>query len=389
MRSESRPAHDGQVVHRGGDVGEPAGAGSPQRGTAAGTLTAMIPTLGIIWGLTISTHDALVGAGLVATVAVCGFEKRRRAMTDERLWVVVALALAWGAEFARLGTWVQHVDLSQNDALAQHWLYGSRSILGGLTGAYLGALHGKDVTGYRERTGALFAPAVAAGMAIGRIGCLLAESPGAATGQAWGVVLNKTDAALMGSPANIPLHPWRAPATPCAGNRIHLYVNAFCPHCHDEAPEADLAAVGRLLGWLVVRDDRVWLERGCPRHGMGRTLYDESPEILTYLEQWTTPTKSHVPDRSDNYLPVPAAYELGLPATQTQHTCILLEDITEHWNLRCPTCFAQSSPDLQDIALIGWLGGPWALALFSAMASRATGRRGAARRPAHLQVLPA
>ena len=163
----------------------PDGAGSPQGGTAAGTLTAMIPTLGIIWGLTISTHDALVGAGLVATVAVCGFEKRRRAMTDERLWVVVALALAWGAEFARLGTWVQHVDLSQNDALAQHWLYGSRSILGGLTGAYLGALYGKEVTGYRERTGALFAPAVAAGMAIGRIGCLLAESPGAATGQAW------------------------------------------------------------------------------------------------------------------------------------------------------------------------------------------------------------
>ena len=179
------------------------------------------------------------------------------------------------------------MDLSQNDALAQHWLYGGRSILGGLTGAYLGALHGKDVTGYRERTGALFAPAVAAGMAIGRIGCLLAESPGAATGQAWGVVLNKTDAALMGSPANIPLHPWRAPATPCAGNRIHLYVNAFCPHCHDEAPEADLAEVRRLSDWLVVRDDRVWLERGCPRHGMVRTLYDESPEILTYLEQWT------------------------------------------------------------------------------------------------------
>jgi len=181
-----------------GMSGEPAGAGSPQRGTVAGTLKAMIPTLGTFWGLTISTHDALVGAGLVVAVAVFGFEKRRRTMTDERLWVVVALALAWGAVFARLGTWVQHVDLSQNDALAQHWLYGSRSILGGLTGAYLGALYGKRVTGYRERTGALFAPAVAAGMAIGRFGCLLTESPGAATGQAWGVVLNRTDAALVG-----------------------------------------------------------------------------------------------------------------------------------------------------------------------------------------------
>jgi phosphatidylglycerol---prolipoprotein diacylglyceryl transferase len=165
------------------------------------------PTLGTIWGITVNTHDALVGAGLVVAIAVFGFEKRRREVTDDRLWVVVALALAWGAVFSRLGTWLQHVDLGQNDALLQHWLYGNRSILGGLTGAYLGALFGKRVTGYRERTGALFAPAVAAGMAVGRVGCLLTESPGTVTGHAWGVVLNQTDAALVHAPANVPLHP--------------------------------------------------------------------------------------------------------------------------------------------------------------------------------------
>ena len=167
----------------------------------------MIPTLGTFWGITISTHDVLVGAGLVVAVAVFGIEKRRRAMTDDRLWVVVALALAWGAVFARLGTWVQHVDLSQNDGLVQQWLYGNRSILGGLMGAYLGALFGKRVTGYRERTGALFAPAVAAGMAVGRVGCLLTEYPGTATGHAWGVVLGKADATLVRAPAGVPLHP--------------------------------------------------------------------------------------------------------------------------------------------------------------------------------------
>lgn len=167
----------------------------------------MIPTLGTFWGVTVNTHDVLVGAGLVVAIAVFGFEKRRRGVTDDRLWVVVALALSWGAVFSRLGTWVQHVDLSANDSLLQHWLYGNRSILGGLVGAYLGALFGKRVTGYRERTGALFAPAVAAGMAVGRVGCLLTERPGTVTGRAWGVVLNKTDAALVHAPANVPLHP--------------------------------------------------------------------------------------------------------------------------------------------------------------------------------------
>ena len=105
----------------------------------------------------------------------------------------------------------------------------------------------------------------------------------------------------------------------------------------------------RLSGWLVERDDRIWLERGCPTHGLVRTLYDESPEILTYLEQWTAPTKVHTPDVTGNFEPVPSAYDDGLPEMQTQHTCILLEDITDDCNLRCPTCFADSAPALASV----------------------------------------
>lgn len=38
-------------------------------------------------------------------------------------------------------------------------------------------------------------------------------------------------------------------------------------------------------------------------------------------------------------------YRDGLGAKQIQHTCILLEDVTNACNLRCPTCFAASTPD--------------------------------------------
>ena len=137
---------------------------------------------------------------------------------------------------------------------------------------------------------------------------------------------------------------------PLRGDRIHRYVNAFCPRCHEERPDRPLSEVRRLSGRLVVRDDAVWLERGCPDHGLVTTLYDESPEILRYLEQWTAPTKVHTPDVAGNFKPVPWAYEDGLPEMQTQHTCILLEDITDHCNLRCPTCFAESSPALATVA---------------------------------------
>ena len=137
---------------------------------------------------------------------------------------------------------------------------------------------------------------------------------------------------------------------PLRGDRIHRYVNAFCPVCHEERPDRPLAEVQRLSGWLVERDDRIWLERGCATHGLVRTLYDESPEILTYLEQWTAPTKRHEPDVRGNFKPVPAAYADGLPEMQTQHTCILLEDLLDHCNLKCPTCFAESSPARASVA---------------------------------------
>ena len=56
---------------------------------------------------------------------------------------------------------------------------------------------------------------------------------------------------------------------PLRGDRIHRYVNAFCPVCHEERPDRPLAEVQRLSGWLVERDGRIWLERGCatPRPG--------------------------------------------------------------------------------------------------------------------------
>ncbi|WP_284230823.1 radical SAM protein [Mycobacterium antarcticum] len=137
---------------------------------------------------------------------------------------------------------------------------------------------------------------------------------------------------------------------PLRDDRILRYVNAFCPECHAEEPHRPLADVVRLSGWLAARQGRVWLERACGSHGLVRTMYDEDPEILTYLEEWTAPTKTHTPDVAGNFDPVPAAYLRGLPEMQTQHTCILLTDITESCNLRCPTCFTESSPDLHGIA---------------------------------------
>ena len=121
----------------------------------------------------VPAHGLFVGLGVVAAVAVFVIEARRRGHTDDRLLIVVTGALVGGALAMRLGTWLQHVDLRANASFAEQWAYGNRSVLSGLVGAWLGVHIAKRLCGYRLRTGDLFAPAVAIGMAVGRIGCLL------------------------------------------------------------------------------------------------------------------------------------------------------------------------------------------------------------------------
>lgn len=143
------------------------------------------------------------------------------------------------------------------------------------------------------------------------------------------------------------------PGMPLRSDRVLRYVSAFCPHCYHENPELPLERVRRLGGYLSADEhDRVWLVRGCPDHGMVRTLYDQSAEILAYLEEWTAPTKRHMPDLFGNFDPLPQAYLRGLGEMQTQHTCTLLEDIELSCNLCCPNCFAASSPQLRGVVPI-------------------------------------
>lgn len=204
----------------------------------------MHPVLLEVAGLAVGTHEFFVAVGLLVALGVFRHELGRRGETDQRLWAVLAVGLGWGALFMYAGTWFQHLDLRENAGLAEQFLYGNRSVIGGLVGAYLGVLLGKRLTGYREPTGAYFAPAVAAGMAVGRLGCLLTENPGTPTGQGWGIVLSPDAAASTGAAAGVPLHPsfayeivfhvvalvllvrWRDRVDPPAG-LFTLYVAAY------------------------------------------------------------------------------------------------------------------------------------------------------------------
>ena len=169
----------------------------------------MHPVLFTVRGVTVRSHDVFVGLGVLAALAVFLVEVRRRRTWDERLLIVVAVTLIGGAVGMRASGLVRHLDPAANPSIADGFRYGAKSILGGLTGAYLGALLGKRIAGYTERTGDLFAPAVAIGMAVGRVGCFLAEAPGRPTGLPWGVRVDPAaDVGYCpGCAAGVPMHP--------------------------------------------------------------------------------------------------------------------------------------------------------------------------------------
>ncbi|MDF2707878.1 MAG: diacylglyceryl transferase [Nonomuraea muscovyensis] len=146
-------------------------------------------------------HEIFVGLGVFVAAVVFVREARRRGALTEQSLVAVTGALVGGAIGMRLAGWLETLELSEL------WLYGSRSILGGLTGAYVGVLAAKRIIGYRERTGDLFAPAVALGMAVGRIGCHLTEAPGRPTDLPWGVHAPATTPECPGCLAGQAMHP--------------------------------------------------------------------------------------------------------------------------------------------------------------------------------------
>ena len=136
----------------------------------------MRPVLFSVGGLQVGTHDFYVLLGVVVAAAVFLAEAhRRRVLSEDLLWIVVG-SLFCGAVAAKAGAfWNLVADTGGPDSAAEAIARGGRTILGGLAGAYLGAVGTKRIVGYRARTGDLFAPAVASGMAVGRWGCYFAD----------------------------------------------------------------------------------------------------------------------------------------------------------------------------------------------------------------------
>ena len=148
----------------------------------------MYPVLFHLGSLPVPTHGFFTLLGLLAGTALVVMEARRRGRADRAMATIVVGALVGAALGTRAGNWWLYLTRTVHPTLPGLLVDSGKSVLGGLTGAYLGVLVTKRLIGYRAHTGDIFAPAAALGIAVGRIGCFLTEQLGTPTSLPWGFV---------------------------------------------------------------------------------------------------------------------------------------------------------------------------------------------------------
>lgn len=147
----------------------------------------MRPILLQIGGHVVFSHTVFSALGvIVALIAVWRIARRER-RADQDLLVIVAGGLVGAAIMSRYGLVLRYLWETNDPSFRGFLAYGGKSLLAGLAGAYLGVIITKKLIGYSRPTGDLLVPGTALGMAIGRIGCFLAERPGTVTTLPWGV----------------------------------------------------------------------------------------------------------------------------------------------------------------------------------------------------------
>jgi prolipoprotein diacylglyceryltransferase len=137
--------------------------------------------------LVIGTHGTFSALGAIMALLVSWRLAARRHRADGDLLLIMGGGVLVGALFGRFGLLFRYLQDTSAPTLDGFVQFGGQTLLGGLTGAYLGVVLTKRAIGYTRHTGDLLAPGVALGIAIGRIGCFLTERAGTPTTLPFGV----------------------------------------------------------------------------------------------------------------------------------------------------------------------------------------------------------
>ncbi len=94
----------------------------------------------------------------------------------------------------------------------------------------------------------------------------------------------------------------------------------------------------------IIQDGRVYLLKRCPQHGSQRVLIsDDAAYWRLGREHFNKPPEQVADYNTPHRYGCP--YDCGICPEHEQHGCLTVLEITDHCNLRCPTCYASSGPE--------------------------------------------
>jgi tetraether lipid synthase len=95
---------------------------------------------------------------------------------------------------------------------------------------------------------------------------------------------------------------------------------------------------------ILIKGDCVYMDKWCPAHGTERVLVADDAEYYRLCREVYVKAPE-MPERFNTKMQFGCPYDCGLCPDHMQHSCLTLVEITDHCNLRCPICFADSGPE--------------------------------------------
>lgn len=112
---------------------------------------------------------------------------------------------------------------------------------------------------------------------------------------------------------------------------------------YDAATSICTQCLRRVEAKILIKDDKVYLDKWCMQHGTERVLIaDDAAYYRRAREVFIKPPE--MPRHFATPMKYGCPYDCGLCPDHMQHSCLAIVEITDHCNLRCPICYAGSGP---------------------------------------------
>ena len=93
---------------------------------------------------------------------------------------------------------------------------------------------------------------------------------------------------------------------------------------------------------ILIEDEQVWYQKRCPQHGVQKTLVSTDATYWKRCKDFLKPGDRPLSPQTRTERGCP--FDCGLCPDHEQHSCVALVEVTEACNLKCPVCYANSSP---------------------------------------------